>query len=322
MVSPLPACRRPAVMPASPLLPYLWMLCGCFSFAIMAVLVRSLKEVCDWQEIAIARTGLAMIFAASLAMGGGAKLVFFRPARLWVRSIAGSISLLCGFYAMTHYPVSEVLTLTNMFPLWVAVLSWPLLGEYAPLDVWPAVGVGIVGVLLIQLSVRQETAAGMNPEVMRQATLAMSAAMLSAFTSAIAMIGLHRLKEIDARSIVAHFSGVALIFSLAAMVVAPRQTVLPPLSYTSLVLLAGVGISATVGQLFLTRAFTHGSPSRISVIGLSQVGFAMLLEIAIFHRTFTGLTLVGMALAIAPTAWILLRRSPASAPAVQRATSS
>jgi hypothetical protein len=41
-------------------------------------------------------------------------------------SIAGSISLVCGFYAMTHYPVSEVLTLTNMFPLWVAVLSLPL----------------------------------------------------------------------------------------------------------------------------------------------------------------------------------------------------
>jgi drug/metabolite transporter (DMT)-like permease len=308
-------------MPRSPLLPYVWMLCGCFSFAIMAVLVRSLKEVCDWQEIAIARTGLAMMFAASLALGGGAKLVYFRPAKLWVRSIAGSISLLCGFYAMTHYPVSEVLTLTNMFPLWVAVLSWPLLGEYAPLDVWPAVGVGIVGVLLIQLSVRQENAALMSPEVLRQATLAMSAALLSAFTSAIAMIGLHRLKEIDARSIVAHFSGVALIFSLAAMLVSPRPTVVP-LSYTSLALLVGVGISATVGQLFLTRAFTHGSPSRISVIGLSQVGFAMLLEIAIFHRTFTGLTLVGMALAIAPTAWILLRRGPASAPAAQRLTSS
>ena len=58
-----------------------------------------------------------------------------------MRSIAGSISLVCGFYAMTHYPVSEVLTLTNMFPLWVAVLSLPLLGEWPSFDVWPAVAV-------------------------------------------------------------------------------------------------------------------------------------------------------------------------------------
>ena len=75
-----------------------------------------------------------MTFAATLAVGGGARLVFFRPARLWMRSLAGSISLFCGFYAMTHYPVSEVLTLTNMFPLWLAVLSWPLLGQ-SPLPV-------------------------------------------------------------------------------------------------------------------------------------------------------------------------------------------
>ena len=67
-----------------------------------------------------------MTFAAILAMAAGKRLVFFRPRKLWMRSIAGSISLVCGFYAMTHYPVSEVLTLTNMFPLWVAVLSLPL----------------------------------------------------------------------------------------------------------------------------------------------------------------------------------------------------
>src|SRR5438034_7072386 len=67
-----------------------------------------------------------------------------------MRSIAGSISLVCGFYAMTHYPVSEVLTLTNMFPLWVAVLSLPLLGHWPSADVWPATLVGILGIVLIQ----------------------------------------------------------------------------------------------------------------------------------------------------------------------------
>ena len=88
-------------------LPYLWMLCGAASFSVMAILAVSLKDRCDWQWIAIARTGLAMLFAIALALAGGAKLVFLRPGTLWMRSIAGSVSLLCGFYAMTHSPLSS-----------------------------------------------------------------------------------------------------------------------------------------------------------------------------------------------------------------------
>src|SRR6187549_3589529 len=137
---------RPAV------LPYVWMLLGAASFAVMSILTVSLKDEVDWQWIAIARAGLAMTFAAIMATAAGKPLVFFRPRKLWVRSIAGSISLVGGFYAMTHYPVSEVLTLTNMFPLWVAVLSLPLLGEWPSSDVWPAVLMGIAGVVLIQFT--------------------------------------------------------------------------------------------------------------------------------------------------------------------------
>ena len=130
--------------------------------------------------IAIARTGLAMIFAALLAMAGGAKLVFFRPGKLWMRSIAGSISLVCGFYAMTHYPVSEVLTLTNMFPLWVAVLCYRCSASAAA-EVWPAVSIGIVGTFLIQLSVRNSSRPKLPPKRC-QGTLAMSAALLAFIT--------------------------------------------------------------------------------------------------------------------------------------------
>src|SRR5947209_5859464 len=169
-------------MPRPAALPYLWMLAGAASFSVMSILAASLKDRLDWQWIAIARAGLAMIFAAMLAKAANAELVFFRPAKLWVRSIAGSISLVCGFYAMTHYPVSEVLTLTNMFPLWVVVLSLPLLGEWPPLDVWPAVIVGILGIALIQSSD--------GGQFGHAGQIAVAAALLSSFTSAIALIGL------------------------------------------------------------------------------------------------------------------------------------
>jgi drug/metabolite transporter (DMT)-like permease len=270
------------------------MLCGAASFSVMAILAASLKERCDWQWIAIARTGLAMLFAIMLALAGGAQLVFLRPGTLWMRSIAGSISLLCGFYAMTHSPLSEMLTLTNMFPLWVAILSWPMLGEWPRLDVWPAVLVGLAGTALIHR---------LNPHGDQ---IAMAAALLSAFTSAVALIGLHKIRELDPRAIVAHFSGVALVGCVAALFVFPRKMPLV-LDPTTVTLLLGVGLFATIGQLFLTKAFAAGPPARVSVVGLSQVGFTMLLEIVLFQRRFTGLTLLGMALVLAPTAWTLLR---------------
>src|SRR5438046_2973356 len=146
--SPLESTLRSSSKTAA--LPYVLMLLGAASFAVMAMFTVALKDQVDWQWIAIARTGLAMTFAGLMARAAGKQLVLFRPRKLWMRSIAGSVSLVCGFYAMTHYPVSEVLTLTNMFPLWVAVLSLPLLGHWPSVDVWPAVLMGIAGVALIQ----------------------------------------------------------------------------------------------------------------------------------------------------------------------------
>ena len=285
-------------------LPYLWMLSGAASFAVMAVLAVALKEQVDWQWIAIARSGLAMTFAAAMALAARKRLVFLRPRKLWMRSIAGSISLVCGFYAMTHYPVSEVLTLTNMFPLWVAVLSLPLLGEWPSLDVWPAVLLGIAGVVLIQ----QPFGGHQVGFVIGSGQIAVAAAILSSFTSAVALIGLHHVRELDPRAVVVHFSGVALACCIVSLFVFPTSHALS-LDARTLALLLGVGVSATVGQLFLTIAFAVGPPARVSVIGLSQVGFTMLLEMVVNQRSFNTVTLLGIGLVLGPTVWTLLRGS-------------
>jgi len=289
-------------MPRPAALPYVWMLLGAASFAVMACFTSALKDDLDWQWIAIARTGLAMTFAAVMAASAGKQLVFFRPGKLWTRSIAGSISLVCGFYAMTHYPVSEVLTLTNMFPLWVAVLSLPLLGEWPSVDVWPAVLMGIVGIVVIQSA----DGTPFFSQGIGASQIAVAAAILSSFTSAIALIGLHQVREIDPRAVVVHFSGVALACCIGALFVFPTTRGWS-LDWRSAALLLGVGVSATIGQLLLTMAFAAGSPARVSVVGLSQVGFTMLLEMAFLGRSFSPLTLVGIGLVILPTAWSLLR---------------
>jgi drug/metabolite transporter (DMT)-like permease len=293
-------------MPAS-LLPYLWMLLGAIAFAGMAFLTADLKDDFDWQWIAIARSGLAMLFAAILVLAGGAQFVFLRPRTLWMRSLAGSVSLVCGFYAMTHYDVSVVLTLTNMYPLWVAVLSWPLLGHVPSSDTWIAAAIGVVGVCLLSASAAAGNTTAAASAGGWSAVIAIGASLVSAFTSAVALIGLHRLKEIDSRAIVTHFSLVSLLACVAALFVFADEMPPPHVTAGPMTALVGVGLFATAGQLFLTKAFSTGIPARVSVVGLSQVGFAMLLEMIFHGRTFTPLTLVGMVLIIAPTAWVLGR---------------
>jgi len=283
----------------SAVLPYVWMLLGAAAFAVMSILTALLKDEVDWQWIAIARAGLAMCFAATMALSAGKRLVFLRPRKLWMRSIAGSISLVCGFYAMTHYPVSEVLTLTNMFPLWVAVLSLPLLGEWPSIDIWPAVLIGLLGVALIQQP-------HVDGAVFGSGHIAVAAAMVSSFTSAVALIGLHQVKELDPRAVVAHFSGVALATCVVCLFVFPTSHEWA-FSLRTMGLLLAIGVCATIGQLFLTLAFASGPPARVSVVGLSQVGFVMLMEMAFMGRSFSTTTLVGIALVIAPTMWSLLK---------------
>jgi drug/metabolite transporter (DMT)-like permease len=271
------------------------MLLGSLAFALMGTLAHALGSVCDWQVIALARTFLALLFAMILALFAGVRLVLWKPRTLWLRSIAGSISLVCTFFALTRLPVWEVLTLTNMFPIWVALLSWPMLGEAPSGRVWLAVISGVVGVVLIQ-----------QPHF-TEGNFASLLALASSFSTAVAMLGLHRLQRIDIRAIVVHFSLVSLLFCIASFFLF-EQTAEPEtaLDGSTLLMLLAVGMTATIGQLFLTRAFASGAPAKVSVVGLTQIVFAMGLEVVLWNKSFNTATLIGALLVVAPTAWMMI----------------
>ena len=90
------------------------MLFGSLAFAVMATLAHALGSDFNWQIIALARAAMVLVFTVCLAWSAGAPLVLWKPRTLWIRSIAGSVSLVCTFFAYTRLPVSEVLTLTKI----------------------------------------------------------------------------------------------------------------------------------------------------------------------------------------------------------------
>ena len=100
------------------------MLWASLAFAVMAAASHRAGEHCDWQLVVVARASLAFLFAVIIAKLSGVKLVFRGPKTLWVRSFAGSASMLCNFYGLAHLPVSDTLTLMNTSPIWVTLLLW------------------------------------------------------------------------------------------------------------------------------------------------------------------------------------------------------
>jgi drug/metabolite transporter (DMT)-like permease len=277
--------------------PYLWMLSGGFFFAIMGLLAHLLGPTCDWQVIALARCVLALTFTLMLVWLQRIRLAVWKPGILWIRSLAGSISMVCTFFALTRLPVSAVLTLTNMFPLWLALLSWPLEGKAPRPSLWLALASGVLGVAFIQ---QPHIAAG------NWATLV---ALVSSFFSAVAMLGLHKIKGVDSRAIVVHFSAVSVLFAVAALFVFPHEHFAESnLTLWTLTLLLGVGVMATIGQLALTRAFATGEPTRVSVVSLTQIVFAMLLDVFLLGHQLNGLSILGTMLVMTPTAFVMLQR--------------
>ena len=285
--------------------PAVWMISAAVCFSTMVALTHALGSRCDWLTIALVRASVMFVSSVAIARLAGAKLVFSRPRTLWMRSFAGSFSLVCSFYASTRLPVGDFITLSNTYPLWIVVLA-SLVGKQAPTaGDGLRIALALAGVALIG----RPSLSGDN--------FGAAIALLGSVSTAVAMIGLHRLREVDSRAVVAHFSGVATVIAgtwfllrgpgggaLVGAVSGANPSLLGADPVTWLMLL-GVAICGTVGQLFLTRAYASGAPARVSVLGLSQVIFGLGFDVLLWHRAMSPATLAGMVLVVAPTAWLL-----------------
>jgi drug/metabolite transporter (DMT)-like permease len=273
------------------------MLGSSFAFAAMAALTHNLRLACDWPVIALARVFLQLVFALALAMAAGVELRRWPSRILWIRSISGSIALVCLFYAYTRIPTADVVVLSNTFPIGVALLSWPLLKEPPSGGVWLAVLSSVIGVFLIK-----------QPE-WTDTTPAYLAALLASLFTSIAYIALNRLQGIDPRAIIIHFSAVSVIFCGTSLLLSQQSLEkLKNLDAGTMLGLLGVGVTALIAQLSLTVAMAAGPATKVSVVGLTQVVFAMGFDVLVFGYEFGWMALLGMALIIVPAAWLTLNR--------------
>lgn len=285
--------------------PALWMLVGACAFAAMGALTHALGSRCDWLLVALLRALFMFTSATALARSSGVRLVVWDPPTLWMRSLAGSFSLVCNFYALARLPVADAITLSNAYPLWIVLATAVVLRQIPTRGEVLGVVCGLAGVALIQ-----------RPHLGGD-RLAVVAAILGSFATAVAMLGLHRLRGVDPKAIMAHFAAVASLVVSGWLLV--RRDVPATLIFdrTTTLLLLAVGVTGTIGQFFLTKAYAAGPPGEVAVIGLTQVVFAMGFDVLFWKRSMPLETIIGFFLVLAPTAWItaqMRRRIAASSP--------
>ena len=219
---------------------------------------------------------------------------------LW-RGLIGTTAMGMSFAGLAILPLYEVKAIQYAMPLFVVILAAIVLGEKVRKVRLTAVGMGMVGVLII-LWPRLSAFTG-GDEI--EPVLAMGALIVltGSFCAALAQVFVRRLIETeDAAAIVFYFSMTATLLSLMS---APFGWVTP--SGQTLAYLLGAGLVGGTGQILLTSSYRYGDASVIAPFEYSSMLFAVAIGLIFFDEVPTVQMLVGASIVIAAGVLIILR---------------
>lgn len=127
------------------------MVAGIFVMSVLDALIKLLGASYPSIQIVLLRCvfGLIPLFAIIAYRGGLAALKTKRPVAQAIRSAFGAGAMIGFFYALTKLGLAETVTLAFSSPLFVTLMSVPMLGEKVGPRRLTAVAVGFVGVLIV-----------------------------------------------------------------------------------------------------------------------------------------------------------------------------
>lgn len=206
-----------------------------------------------------------------------------------VRSVFLLFSLVGYFHALTQLPLALTVTISYLAPIFVAVLSVPVLGERPSPSIWLALAAGLAG---IGISVGPDLAAGADG-VSTQRLLGMASAGGAALSFAIVMLLARRQARSDSVWTILLVQSLLPLLLIAAPAAWDWRPVQP--ADVALILLAGA--LGTIGLLGLTYAFTRLEASRVAPLEYSNFVWAVLLGYLLFGElptpsTFASATLI------------------------------
>lgn len=296
-----------------------WMLVAAFFFAVMGMLVKLEGQNYGSTELVFYRSLTG--FLCMLVLTGPTRAAFATPYwRLHIqRSVCGVLSLWLYFFALTRLPLATAVTLNYTSPLFLALFAVIWLGERARPTLLLALGLGFLGVVLL-----------LQPHIQRDQWMVGFIGLVSGVFAALAYMNVRAMGSVHEPEvrIVLYFTLISAVLSGLGMLLPLLPATLlqasgwpsawtpePPhaVHWRSLPLLLGIGLSALVGQLCMTRAYKTGTLWLASNFAYSAIVFSSLLGVAFHGEWPSPLAWTGMAVIILAGVLASLNRKPAKA---------
>lgn len=264
----------------------LWMIVAGFLFGCMGVFVKLGAQSFSNIELVFYRSfiGLLVVYALIRQQRGSLATTHW-GGHLW-RGISGTIALMLFFYCITLLPLATAVTLNYTSPLFLTMLTMLVFRErfHAPLAF--AIALGFAGMLLL-----------LQPTLEQNQLVPGLLGLISGLFAGIAMLNVRQLGmrgEPEWR-VVFYFSLIASVVSGIVMLFGTIH----PVSASNLLILIGIGSSATLAQLAMTRAYRIGKTLVVGSLSYSTVVFASLFGIILWGEALPLTGWMGMALIIA-----------------------
>lgn len=259
----------------------LWMVVAGLLFALMGVFVKLGAQHFSSAELVFYRSfvGLVVIYAIVRQQ----KLRLATPhlrMHLW-RSLSGFFALMLFFYAISALPLASAITLNYTSPLFLALLLTIALKQK---PAWWLIGALIMGFAGVALLLKPRfDGADLVPRL-----LGLGSGMLAG----VAYLNVKQLGQAGEPEwrVVFYFTLVCTIGAGLWMLVHQFHV----LTWHTLPILLGLGTTATLAQLAMTRAYRLGNTLVVGSLAYSTVVFASLLGILLWGET------------LVPTSWLAI----------------
>ena len=262
----------------------IYIMCSAFCFSCMNLFVRLSGNLPSMQK-SFFRNLIAFLFALAIIKKNK---VPFRITKesivpLLIRSTAGTVGILCNFYAVDHLAIADASMLNKLSPFFVVIFSYLVLKEKVTLYQGICIGVAFAGSLFV---VKPSADIFQNPAALFGVLGGLGAGLAYAFVRVASK------KGVQGPVIVAFFSGFSCLAVLPMML--KDYT---PMTMTQVGILLLAGLSAAGGQFSITAAYSHAPASEISIYDYTQIIFSTLLGLIFLHElpdrySFVGYTII------------------------------
>jgi len=273
----------------------MWMMLASVGlFSLMDAGLKTLSAHYPPFQVAALRgaSSLPLILVWALVTVGPMPLLRVRWPLHLLRGVLGIAMMASFVYALKRLPLSTAYSIFFVAPLLITALSVPFLGERVGPRRWTAIGIGLVGVLVVL----RPTGEG----VLTTAGLAVLVAALGYSVSAITVRVLARTDSTQAIT----FWLLALM-ALGAGAFAWRQWV--PLRVEHGWIIAAIGVGGALGQYTITEAFRLGEASMIAPLEYTALIWGVALDLALWGVLPDHMTWLGAAIIIASGLYLLRR---------------